>query len=86
MYYDTKKSGARIRQLRMKSGLTQEKTAEALKTVCSVRNMMTPSHRQGICWKRWKHCRNIFQPLMERSSPIWWTASRQAAAIPYASV
>jgi len=30
MYYDTKKSGARIHQLRMKSGLTQEKTAEAL--------------------------------------------------------
>jgi transcriptional regulator with XRE-family HTH domain len=30
MYYDMKKSGARIRQLRTKSGLTQEKTAEAL--------------------------------------------------------
>ena len=30
MKYDTKQSGDRIRQLRMKHGLTQEKAAEAL--------------------------------------------------------
>ncbi len=30
MYYDMEKSGDRIRQLRMKSGFTQEKAAEAL--------------------------------------------------------
>ncbi len=30
MYYDMKNSGARIRQLRIKSGLTQEKIANAL--------------------------------------------------------
>lgn len=29
-YYDMKKSGARIRQLRTESGLTQEKAAESL--------------------------------------------------------
>ena len=30
MYYDMEKSGKRIRQLRIESGLTQEKAAEAL--------------------------------------------------------
>lgn len=30
MYYDMEKSGARIRQLRMKEGYTQEKVAQAL--------------------------------------------------------
>lgn len=30
MYYNMEKSGARIRQLRTKSGLTQEKVAESL--------------------------------------------------------
>ena len=30
MYYDMEKSGDRIRQLRIKNGLTQEKTANAL--------------------------------------------------------
>ena len=30
MYYDIEKSGERIRRLRIKNGLTQEKTANAL--------------------------------------------------------